>query len=198
MDLALSQADLLSSTGNEDEVLDPRSSTTNQTSYLDIYLSHNAEPQRITKNVTSPLELISETNRMRLVFHGGSNTQNARGLRASYKFRHASGTCGGVFTSPRVDFQRAFYEKCQLIIEAPGRKHIRFSILTSVGAHVSIYDNSTGVNAKHLVNEDVGNHSRYIFDESVDSNLLTIFLTSISISLSRLVSEPTTTSKRII
>lgn len=195
LDLALSQADLLSSTGNKDET---ESSTTNQTSYLDIYLSHNAEPRRITKNVTSPLELISETNQMRLVFHGGSNTQNARGLRAFYKFRSAPGTCGGVFTSPSGDFHKAFVEKCQLIVEAPGRKHIRLSIMTSAGAHVSIYDNSTGVSAKLLVNEDVGNHLNYRFDESVDSNLLTIFLTSVTFSLTRLVYEPTTTSKRII
>ncbi|KAL7734838.1 hypothetical protein ACLKA6_011119 [Drosophila palustris] len=69
-----------------------------QPNYLDVYLSRNvSEKQRFTKNLTNLVQ-VSKNNNLRLIFHGASNSQRARGLRLEYKFIQSS--CGGVLTDP--------------------------------------------------------------------------------------------------
>lgn len=187
--------DALPYTANEDEnVLEPRSSMTNQSSYLDVYLSHNSKPKRISKNVTDQLVLVSEINQLRLVFHGGTNTQNARGLRATYNFELAA-TCGAVFTSPLEFYHRIINGDCRMIIEVPGRKNIRLLIRTFSEGQVTIYDNSTEA---LLVDKHLSRDTSFNFNEPSDSSLLTIFVKSESLNMIHLIYGPTPTSKRII
>lgn len=163
--------DLSLSNGEGDRELE---TTTNHSSYLDVYLSRNAKVQRISKNLTSPLELVSENNQIRLVFHGANNPQNGRGMNVQFDF-NLRGNCGGVSTTSTGVFSSLFRNDCQFVIETPGRKHIRIYGRQLGEAHVMIYDNSTGTQARLLVDETTSSGlNTYNFDEYIDSNLLTI------------------------
>lgn len=178
-DLSLSKVDpsLPTVDGNDEEDSVPET-ITNQSSYLDVYLSRNAKAQRITKNLTSPLELMSENNQIRLVFHGANNPQNGRGMRVEFDF-HLRANCGGVSTTLTGTFFSMFRDACQWVIETPGRKHIKINARMIGEAHVMIYDNSTGTQARLLVDETKSLYEGgYNFNEYIDSNLLTIIVRS--------------------
>lgn len=177
-DLSLSKVDALPTADGNDEGDAEPETITNQTSYLDVYLSRNAKAQRITKNLTSPLELVSENNQIRLVFHGANNPQNGRGMSVKFNF-HLRAQCGGVSTTSTGSVTSIFHGVCQWVIETPGRKHIQIYVRTVGAAHVMIYDNSTGTQARLLLDETTSAYERtYNFDEYVDSNLVTIIITN--------------------
>lgn len=177
-DLSLSKMDSLPTVDGNDEGDRELETITNQSSYLDVYLSRNSKVQRISKNLTSPLELISENNQIRLVFHGANNPQKGRGMHVQFDF-NLRANCGGVSTTSTGFFTSLFRNVCQFVIETPGRKHIRIYGRRSGEAHVMIYDNSTGTQARLIVDQTTPSDlSAYNFDEYIDSNLLTIIAKS--------------------
>ncbi|KAH8405045.1 hypothetical protein KR222_005560 [Zaprionus bogoriensis] len=128
-------------------------------------------------NQSNYLDLISENNHLRMVFHGVSNTQNGRGLRAEYTFKEIY--CGGVLTEPSKQIQMAIRRGlCQWVIEVPGPKilNIRILILYPLaGTHLTVYDNSTsGVEGRLLVDTQIQPKLPYEMKEYTDSSLLTI------------------------
>ncbi|XP_017863563.1 PREDICTED: cubilin homolog [Drosophila arizonae] len=144
-----------------------------QFSYLDVYLSRNeSAKQRFVKNLTNLL-IVSENNQARLVFHGASNPQRARGLRMLYSFIPTE--CGGVMIREVPGTYRGG-DYCQWIIEEPGQKHLRIvlrSYLSQI-VNVHIYDNSTGSEGRLLNSYNLQVSNVQNIDEYFDSNLVTV------------------------
>lgn len=144
-----------------------------------VYLSLNSsEKQRLLKNLTNTL-LISENNQARLVFHGASNPQHARGFRIEYSFIPAQ--YGGVLIRGSSDIYvgRDF---CQWIIEEPGQKHLNIILRSSYLQYVkiNIYDNSTGAEGRLLNSYQSHAHLTDSINEYFDSSLVTVTAESAS------------------
>ncbi|XP_075163375.1 cubilin homolog [Haematobia irritans] len=110
---------------DEDGVMDgavSESSSNGSLTYFDVYLSDNSK-QRYYKS--TPMVLLSELNKMTIVFHAGANPLRSRGLRLEYSFEENS--CGGVFTEAEGLFDKGFNEfrsTCTYVFEAPEGQNI--------------------------------------------------------------------------
>lgn len=74
------------------------------------------------------MELVSELNKMTIVFHANENVANARGLRVEYFFDSIQ--CGAVFTENNGTFDNVHASRvqgCKYIFEAPPGKYINLS-----------------------------------------------------------------------
>ncbi|XP_073838449.1 cubilin homolog [Musca autumnalis] len=97
----------------------------NSMTYFEVFLS-NSNKRRYYK--ASPMELVSELNKMTIIFHAADNSVKARGIRIEYSFEEIY--CGGVFTEESGYFaeETIVREKsCKYIFEAPAGMNILLS-----------------------------------------------------------------------
>ncbi|XP_053955149.1 cubilin homolog [Anastrepha ludens] len=123
--------------------------------FVDVYLSKNNKRRYYEATF---LHLVSEKNVMDVVFHGGTNKQNGRGIRVEYHFEEIK--CGGVLTEEKGNFSHAAVteQNCEWVIEAPKGRHIQLELRlwsiverNSGDVVVDIYTNDTSAEGKLLM-----------------------------------------------
>uniref|UniRef100_A0A6P4EJQ7 Cubilin n=1 Tax=Drosophila rhopaloa TaxID=1041015 RepID=A0A6P4EJQ7_DRORH len=131
----------------------------NETTYLDVYLSHD-EKRHIIKSAQN-LTLIAHSNRASLVFHGSGS---GRGMRMEYHYMNRY--CGGFLDKPGKKIYQPVPTSCQWIIDIPGKKRIIIKSLI-YESNIFVYDNSTVPGTLLATNSKV-------VDDVFDGDLLTI------------------------
>lgn len=89
--------------------------------HLQVYLSPSNK-RRFYNG--APMTIISEYNKMIIVFHATTNPEKARGFRVKYSFEKL--IHGGVYIKDKGYLTKSDNEDCKYIIEAPQGKYIRF------------------------------------------------------------------------
>lgn len=102
------------------------------------------------------MELVSELNKLTIIFHAAGNPAKARGFRVNYSFEEV--TCGGVYTKNEGLFRKVFGAGtgtiCKYIFEAPEgwSIHLSFTLANLIHTEntVRILVNSPGEEAHSL------------------------------------------------
>ncbi|XP_061400319.1 cubilin homolog [Musca vetustissima] len=165
----------LAGNGRNDTDGNTETSLDGSITYFEVYLS-NSNKQRYYK--ASPMELISELNKMTIVFHSAKNSAKARGFRLEYSFDEIR--CGGVYTKESGDFSEFAAGRptvCKLIFEAPTGMNILLSF--DVLNFESYYGGNSALLYANVGGEDIllknvsGSKS---FRELLPHNLVTLVL----------------------
>uniref|UniRef100_A0A1I8PUZ9 Cubilin n=1 Tax=Stomoxys calcitrans TaxID=35570 RepID=A0A1I8PUZ9_STOCA len=145
--------------------------------YLEVYLSES-ERRRYYK--ATAMEIISELNKMVIVFHVGHNAGKAGGFRLQYSFD--ADVCGGVHTEMRGTFGHFMAStQCKFIFEAPEGKSIHLQFFYYKGndwSTTQIYGNISD-GSSFLIRNITSRHHRV--NETFPFNLITIIASPLSL-----------------